>query len=153
MPPRGKITLVLFFFATCAVAAWFRGGVRLDHDRLKPADLFEVVRLQLDACRVGDFPSAYRQASAAIREKCPLDRFADQIRNENARSEKAVRVEFGPWQRRGRRAVVEVFFVARDGSATPCLYSLVREGGHWKIEGTRWLPATETGQRMRGVRS
>lgn len=153
MSSRGKITLIFLFFAICAAAAWVRTGGGLGEGEFKPVDLFDAVRLQVDACRSGDYPSAYRQASAAIREKCPLERFSDQVRNENARLVNAMRVEFGPWQRRGRRAVVEVFFISRDGSAIPCLYSLISEGESWKIEGTRWLRPSETGQRLRGLRS
>ncbi|XHR27419.1 MAG: DUF4864 domain-containing protein [Chthoniobacteraceae bacterium] len=152
MFPRGKITLVLFFFAICAVAALSRFG-GLGEDQLKPADLFEAVRGQMEACRSGDYPSAYRQTSATVREKCPPERFADQVRNDSARMVQAARVEFGPWQRRGRRAVVEVFFIGRDGTVTPCVYSLVSEAQAWKIEGTRWLAPSRQTLRMGGLRS
>ena len=153
MTPRGKITLVLFFFAVCATAALvhFFDGMR--SERLKPVELFDVVRQQLAACRSDDFPSAYRQASATVQQRFPLSQFAGMIRNDNARLVKNGRVEFGPWQRRGRKAVVEVFFIGRDGRVTPCLYSLVCEGETWKIDGTRWVNASKTGQRMRGLRS
>jgi hypothetical protein len=152
MSPRGKITLVGFFFAICAMAAWVRFGDR-EIDRLKPANLFDAVRMQMEACRSGDYPSAYLQTSATVREKCPPERFADQARNENARIAQAARVEFGPWQRRGRRAVVEVFLIGHDGTVNPCLYSLVCEGEAWKIEGTRWLQPSRQSLRMTGLRS
>jgi hypothetical protein len=152
MSPRGKITLVLLFFAICALAARGRFGNRVA-EQLKPSDLFDAVRGQVEACRSGDYPSAYRQTAATVREKCPPERFADQARNENARLTQAVRVEFGPWQRRGRRAVVEVFFIGRDGIVNPCLYSLVCEGEAWKIEGTRWLTPSRAALRMSGLRS
>lgn len=153
MTPRGKITLVLFSFALCATAALVHYGDGLRAERLKPAELFDVVRLQVAACRSGDYPSAYRQASATLRQQCPLERFSDMIRNDNARLIRMGRVEFGPWQRRGRRAVVEVFFMDRDGSVAPCLYSLVCEGEAWKIDGTRWIKPSKAGQPMRGLRS
>jgi len=153
MTHRRKITLVLFFFSVCATAVvvHYWDGVRAD--RLKPVALFDVVRQQLDACRRDDFPSAYQQASATMKERCPLERFSEMIRNDNARLVKTGRVEFGPWQIRGRRAVVEVLFIGRDGGVTPCLYSLVCEGPTWKIDGTRWVKAWKTGQQMRGIRS
>lgn len=153
MSPRGKITLVCIFFAICTVASWGRYWDRSTGERLKPADLFEVVRGQLEACRSGDYSSAYRQTAATLREKCTPERFADQARNENARLAQAVRVEFGPWQCLGRRAVVEVFFIGREGSVTPCLYSLVAEGEAWKIEGTRWLKPSQQALHMGGLRS
>ncbi len=153
MSPRGKITLVLFFFAICTVAALARYREVNGVERIKPTDLFEAVRSQMEACRSGDYSSAYLHTAATVREKCSAERFADQARNENARFAQAVRVEFGPWQARGRRAVVEVFFIGREGSVTPCLYSLVAEGETWKIEGTRWLNPTHPTPRMSGLRS
>ena len=75
------------------------------------------------------------------------------LRNDNARLIKTDRVEFGPWQRRGNQAMVEVLFVGRDGNVTPCLYSLVCEGQAWKIDGTRWVKAWKQGQQLRGIRS
>jgi hypothetical protein len=153
MSRRGKITLVLLSFAICAMAAGARYFDRHESARLKPADLFEVVREQLQACRNGDYRSAYRQTSATVREKCTPERYADQARNETTRLAQAVRVEFGPWQSRGHHAVVEVFFIGREGSVTPCLYSLIYEEEAWKIEGTRWLPPPRQTPRMAGVRS
>jgi len=108
---------------------------------------------QLSACRSDDFPSAYRQASTTVQQRFPLERFSDMIRNDNARLVKTGRVEFGPWQRMGRKAVVEVFFIDRAGAVTPCLYSLVCEGDTWKIDGTRWGKPWKSGQQMRGIRS
>ena len=153
MRSRGKITLVFFFFTICATAALvhYWDGVRAD--RLKPAELFDVVRQQLAACRENDFPSAYRHASAAVQQRFPLERFSDMIRNDNARLIKTGRVEFGPWQRQGHRAIVEVFFIGREGNVTPCFYSLLLEGQTWKIDAVRWVKAWKQGQQMRGIRS
>ena len=153
MTPRGKITLVLFFFSVCATAALvhYWDGVRAA--QIKPAELFDVVNQQLAACRSDDFPSAYQQASAAVQQRFPLERFADMLRNDNARLVKTGRVEFGLWKRWGNRAVVEVLFIGRDGNVMPCLYALVCEGQEWKIDSTRWVKAWKSGQQMRGIRS
>jgi len=153
MTPRGKITLVLFFFSVCATAVLVHSYDVLRAEQLKPAELFDAVGQQLAACRSDDFPSAYQLASASVQERFPLERFSDMIRNDNARVVKSDRVEFGPWQRRDHRAVVEVFFIKKDGSVTPCIYSLVCEGDVWKIEGTRWGKTWKSGQQMRGIRS
>ena len=153
MTHRGKITLVLFFFSVCATAAVVHYWDEVRAERLKPGALFDVVRQQLDACRRDDFSSAYLQASATVQQRTPLERFSEMIRNDNARLVKTGRVEFGPCQRRGNRAVVEVLFIGRDGGVTPCLYSLVCEGKTWKIDGTRWVKAWKAGQQMRGIRS
>ena len=153
MSPSGKVTLVLCCLGLCAAAAWWHVASRQRTARLKPAELFDVVQQQFAACRSDDYPSAYRQASATIQQRFPLERFSDMIRNDNARLIKTGRVEFGAWQRRGNRAVVEALFIGRDGSVTPCLYSLVYEGDGWKIDGARWVRAWKPGQQMRGVRS
>ena len=153
MTPRGKITLVLFSFALCATVALVHYFDGLRYEQLKPAELFEVVRQQFAACRREDFSSAYQQASATVRQQWPMERFATMLRNDYARVIRSGRVEFGAWQRRGRRAEVEVFFIARDGTVAPCLYSLLWEDDAWKIEATRWVASPKTGQRMRGMRS
>ena len=153
MTPRGKITLVLFFFAVCATAALVHYWDGMRSEQLKPAELFDVVSQQLAAFRSDDFPSAYQQTSAAVQQRFPLEQFSDMLRNDNARLAKTLRMEFGPWQRTGNRAVVEVLFIARDGNVTPCLYSLVCEGQTWKIDGTRWMKAWKPGQQLRGIRS
>ena len=74
-------------------------------------------------------------------------------RNDYARVIKSGRVEFGVWQRQGRRAVVEVFYISRDGAVLPCFYALVFEGETWKIDGMRWGKTWQNGQPMRGLRS
>ena len=153
MTPRGKITLVLFFFSVCATVVLVHSYDVLRAEQLKPVELFDAVGQQLAACRSDDFPSAYQRASASVQARFPLERFSDMIRNDTARVVKSDRVEFGPWQRRDHCAVVEVFFIKKDGSVTPCIYSLVCEGDVWKIEGTRWRKTWKSGQQMRGIRS
>ncbi|MEI8233815.1 MAG: DUF4864 domain-containing protein [Verrucomicrobiota bacterium] len=153
MSPRGKVTLVLCCLGLCAAAAWWHVASGLRTARLKPAELFDVVQQQFAACRGDDYPSAYRQASATIQQRFPLERFAAMVRNDYARVARSGRVEFGAWQRQGRRAVVEVFYIGRDGTVLPCLYTLVCEGQTWKIDGMRWVKAWQNGQQLRGLRS
>ena len=76
MTPRGKITLVLCCLGVCAAAAWVHIAGERRSAQMKPAELFDAVRLQFDACRGNDYESAYRQASAAIQQRFPLERFA-----------------------------------------------------------------------------
>jgi len=153
MTPRGKITLVLCCLGLCAVAVWWRAEAGEREARLKPSDLFGVVEQQFAACREEDYPAAYRQASATIQERFPLERFAAMTRNDYSRVIKSGRVEFGAWQTQGRRAVVEVFFISRDGTVLPCLYTLVYEGEAWKIDGMRWTRPVPNGKPLRGLRS
>ena len=153
MSHRGKITLVLFFLAVCATAVLVHSYDLIRSQRINPAELFAAVRGQLAACRDQDFPTAYRQASATVRQQWPLERFAAMVRNDYARALQPGRVEFGSWKSQGSRAVVEVYFIDRAGTVTPCLYSLVCEGELWKIDGTRWGKSWRAGQNLRGIRS
>jgi len=153
MSPRGKITLVLCCLCLCAAAAWVHIASARRAAQLKPAELFNVVSQQFAACRSDDYPAAYQQASATIQQRFPLERFAGMARNDYARVVKSGRVEFGAWQRQGRRAVVEVFYISRDGTVLPCLYTLVYEEEAWKIDGMRWVKAWQSAQPMRGLRS
>ena len=153
MTHRGKITLVLFFLAVCATAVGVHSYDLIRSQRANPAELFNAVRGQLAACRDHDFPAAYRQASATVQQQWPLERFAAMVRNDYARALKPGRVEFGAWKQQASRAVVEVYFIDRSGTVTPCLYSLVSEGELWKIDGTRWGKSWQAGQNPRGIRS
>lgn len=150
---RGKITLVLFFLAVCATAVLVHTYDMRRSEQVKPVELFDVVRQQLAACRSDDFALAYRHASASVQNECSLDRFSSMTRNDFARVLKAERVEFGPWQRQGRRAQVEVFFISREGGVIPCIYAFTCEGEAWKIDSVRWIKGWQPGQRMRGLRS
>lgn len=153
MTHRGKITLVLFFLAVCATAVLVHSYDRVRAGQVNPSEFFDVVRQQLAACRCEDYPSAYRHASATVQNRWPLERFSSMLRNDYARVVKTDRVEFGPWKRQGHRAMVQVFFIGRDGVVAPCVYSLVSEGEAWKIDGMRWVKAGKTAPQMRGIRS
>lgn len=153
MTPRGKITLVLCCLGVCAAAAWLHLAGQRRAAQLKPSELFEVVRQQFDACRGDDYACAYRQVSASVQQRYPLERFAGMARNDYARVLKSGRVEFGAWRRKGHRAAVEVFYIGRDGTVLPCFYTLVREGDVWKIDGMRWGKTGQPGAPLRGLRS
>jgi hypothetical protein len=145
----GKITLVLLLLAICATAALVHC-----HDRpeaVNPAELFNAVRGQLAACQDQDFPTAYRQVSSKFQQQWPMERFAAMVRNDYARTLKPGRVEFGSLKTQDSRAVVEIYFIDRTGAVTPCLYTLVSEGGAWKIDSTRW--GKTSARPLRGIRS
>ena len=153
MSQRGKITLLLFFFCVCATASLMHYYAEQRPERMRPSELYDVVRRQLAACRANNYPSAYDQVSSRLQPRGSLDPFSGTVQSGDTRILQAERVEFGLWQRRGRHATVEVFFVNRDGTVLPCIYSLVSEGEGWKIDGARWVKGWPAGQRMRGVRS
>ena len=51
----------------------------------------------------------------------------------------AQRVEFGPVRVDGATALMQVYFVGRDGSVRVFLYSLLAEAGGWRIGGVEEL--------------
>ena len=153
MSQRGKITLLLFFFCTWATAALLHYYAELRPERMHPSELYDVVQRQLQACRANNYPSAYRQVSSSFQQHWSFSEFSGMMQTSSLRILKAERVEFGPWECRGRHAMVEVFFVNADGTVYPCIYTLINEGDHWKIDGASWVKGWPSGQRMRGIRS
>ncbi len=147
-----KIGLMLFFFAICATAAFVSHDVQRPPPPARPADLYSVVDSQFQAFRAEDFPRAYQQAAAGIRERFSMEQFEQMVRVDYAGIIEARRVEFGAAEIRGRRAVVRVFFVGGDGALTPCIYSMVNEGESWKIEAAHILRRIPKGSRLDGVR-
>ena len=153
MTQRGKISSLLFFFCLCATAALVHHHAETRPERMRPVELYEVVYRQLEACRANNYPDAYNQVSSMFQQHWSLCQFSGMMQTDFSRVLKAERVEFGPWERRGRRAMVEVFFISADGAVFPCMYSLISEGSGWKIDAARPLKGWPMGQRMRGLRS
>ena len=147
-----KVGLMLFFFAVCATAAFVSYDGQRQSPPTRPVDLYSVVHSQFQAFQAADFPRAYQHASAGIREKFSVEQFAQMVRIDYAAIIEADRVEFGTTEIRGRRAVVQVFFVGEDGTLTPCIYSLVNENESWKIEGARILRRIPRSERFDGIR-
>ena len=153
MNQRGKITSLLFFFCLCATAVVVHHFTELRAEWTRPVDLYEVVYRQLEACRAKNFPEAYNQVSSTFQQHWSLFQFSGMMQTDFSRVLKAERVEFGQWERRGHRAMIEVFFIGDDGHVFPCIYSLISEGNGWKIDAARPVKGWPTGQRMRGLRS
>ncbi len=151
MKARAKIILFFWFVATLALAPvlYFQGQSRAED----PTVLFQTVDGQLKAFREKNFQVAYALASSGFRSQWTLEEFTYMARGDFHRILGAERIEFGPWQRRGRYAVLQVFFVNADGTVAPCIYSLVSEGARWKIDSARWVRGWPSGQRMRGIRA
>src|SRR5690606_17557898 len=111
------------------------------------------VQEQLAALRSANLPTAYSHASSTFRQHWSLEQFISMAHTDYRRVLKAEDVEYGPWQRRGNHASIQVFFIYSDGSVLPCIYTLVREKRQWKIDQAQWVKGWATGQRMRGIRS
>ena len=153
MNQRGKVTLLLFFFCVCATSVLLHYAEETRTERLRPVDLYDVVQRQLEACRANNFPTAYGQVASTFQQRCSLDEFSGLVQASCGRIRQAERVEYGAWERRGRHAMVEVFFIAHDGSVYPCIYTFISEGAEWKIDGARWVKDWPANRRMRGLRS
>lgn len=153
MSQRSKVVVLLMFFSVCAAAALVQSYKDSRPDRLRPRDLYEVVMQQLRACRADNYASAYSNVSSTFQQHWTLCQFSGMMRIGYARILDAERVEFGTFQQTGRHAVVEVFFVSRDGNVFPCIYSLISERDGWKIDGARWVKGWPPGRRIGGIRS
>ena len=134
-----KATLLLFFFSLCAAAFFITANVRKRVPPPTPHELFVVVNDQLAAFRADDFSSAYRQASTSVQQKFTLPQFEAMVRRNYVEMARARRVEFGTVQMEGGTALLEVFFFASDGGARVFVYSIISEGGGWKIGGVEEL--------------
>ena len=82
---RGKITLLLFFFAVCGTAALVNYYWQLRAERVRPTELYSVIYNQFADFRADDFPRAYQHASSGFQQKFNLTQFADLIRSDDLR--------------------------------------------------------------------
>lgn len=151
MTQRGKVTLLLLFFAVCGSAALLNYEGLWRVERVKPVDLYSVVYAQLAAFRAEDFPRAYQEASSGIQQQFNIVQFTDMVRNDYGGMVRAQRVEFGFVETQGRRAILQVFFIDQYGQVTPCVYTMISEGDSWKIEGARLMRRWPLGARLGGI--
>lgn len=145
-----KASLLFFFFALCGVAIFISARVRERSASPAPQELYSVVNSQLAAFRAEDFPGAYRCATSAFQQKFTLGQFEAMIRRDYAQVTHARRVEFGPVQIRGAAAALPVYFFQADGSVRSFLYSLMAEGGSWKITGAEEIRALPPAHQLSG---
>ena len=146
MNARGKITLLMLFFATCGTAAiittWFEARME---GNVKPAELYSVVNNQLQGLSEADFPRAYEYASSGIQQRFNLEQFSRMVREDYPGLMQVSHAEYGAVERHGPRATMQVYLIGQDGQVMPCLYLMVREGETWRIDGARLMhpwPAT-----------
>jgi hypothetical protein len=134
-----KATLLFFLLLVCG--AGFVVTQKLGEQLPPPAprDLFAVVNEQLAAFRSSDFRTAYRHAATGMQHKFTLPQFEKMVRQEYPEMVRRYRVEFGLVQVQGPSAVVQVFFLAGDGSVRSFLYSLIHEEDAWRIAGVEEL--------------
>ena len=151
MNTRAKITLLMFFFAMCGSVALVTAWWQARHDEVRPADLYAVVEKQLVDFRGGDFSRAYEYASQGIQQRYNVDQFAAMVQADFPGMTNSGHEEYGEVRRRGSHATIQVFLVEQDGGVIPCVYMLVREGGLWRIDGTRFMQPLPPNMRMDGT--
>ena len=149
--PRLKSFVLTSFFVVCAVAAvathvW-RQRVEAEFD---PRPLFGVISDQFQACRSDDFGKAYDQASRAAQEHFTLVQYVSKIRTEYGRISRVERLQFGPTSLEHHRAVVQVFFLSARDQVTPALFTMIQEGGSWRIENFEILDSWPLDRRLAG---
>lgn len=148
-----KLLILGFFFAVCVGAALLQQYQQRQQAMLRPTELFEVVRKQIDAFRDDNYVEAYRQVSNGFQEKFNIEAFSDLARSDYPLLGRGERVEFGAVQWDGERAVVPAYFFLPEGEVVPCLFSLIREESAWKIDALRVQKRWPAGRRLGGMRA
>ena len=153
MNSRLRIGLLLTFLGVCSVALIVQHAIDSRRFVARPADLYEVVRQEIDAVRESDYSRAYEQVSTGFQEKFNVEAFADLVRSDYPSARQIERVEFGRVARDGRQALVQVYFFLPNGDIVPCIYRLVNEDSMWKIDAAHVQKRWPSGRRLGGLRS
>jgi hypothetical protein len=139
-----KAAVLGVFFCVCATAAIGTHALRQRKPPPAPHELYAVVNRQIAAFRTHDFPSAYQYAATGVQQKFTVAQFTAMVRRDYPELARVRGVEFGEVQVRGAAATVEVFFFLGDDAPRTVLYSLVAEGGEWKIAGAQATAGVRT---------
>ena len=153
MNARHRIGLLAIFFGICSGAILLQHLLDARRFAAQPAELYEVVRQEIDAVREANFSRAYQQVSTGFQEKFNVEEFADLVRSDYPLLHQIERVEFGRIAREGPRALVQVYFFLPNGDIVPCVYRLVNEDNAWKIDAAHVQKRWPSGRRLGGMRS
>ena len=153
MSTKNRIGLLLIFLGVCGSAMCIQRAIDARRYAARPAELYEVVRQEIEAVRESDFSRAYQQVSTGFQEKFNVEAFTDLVRSEYPAARQIERVEFGRVARDGRHALVQVYFFLPDGDVVPCIYRLVSEENAWKIDAAHVQKRWPSGRRLGGLRS
>lgn len=145
-----KAFLLLFFFSLCGAAFVATHQLRERAPAPVPREIFAVVHDQLQAFRAADYPGAYRYAAAVVQQKFTLPQFESMVRQRYPEMVRQYRVEFGRVEVQGSNAVVQVFFLGDEGSVRSILYSVIYEGGAWRIDGVEQVKGISAQERLAG---
>jgi hypothetical protein len=154
MKKASRTLLLVLLCSICAASATVQVIRQRQREMTKPTELFGVIWDQMMAFRNQDYASAYRQASNGFQERFNIEAFTDLVQTDYPPLRAAERVEFGAVRWDGsRHAVIPAYFFMPDREVIPCLYSLVQEDGHWKIDGVRVEKRWRAGSRLGGLRA
>ncbi|MDQ6622469.1 MAG: DUF4864 domain-containing protein [Verrucomicrobiota bacterium] len=146
-----KAVFLSLFLLICALGFIVTQRLRERVAPPAPHDLFAIVNQQLAACRSSDIQSVYRHAAAGVQQRFSLPQFEKMVRERYPTMLRGSRVEFGLVRAEGANAVLQVFFLAADGSVRSFLYSFVHEDEAWKIDGVEELQIFQKGDRLAGT--
>jgi hypothetical protein len=134
---RLKIGIVSATFSLCGAAFIIRPTLPRRAPDPRPQELYQIVMQELAAVREADYSRAYRHVSLSMRERYNLDDFTEHVRMDHPELSRFERAEFGAVSTQGRHALVPVYLFLRTGEIALVHYTLVRELGTWKIDGSR----------------
>jgi hypothetical protein len=146
-------------WAVCAVSfagtlALYEYETRPRPEHAAPQELYSAVQHHLAACRCADFPLAYHQTASAVQERFTLVEFERKLRRDYAPVATAQQVEYGAIRHprdQADRALVDVYFISRNGEANGWTYTLLYEDGDWKIDHGEPIPGWPAGRRLAGL--
>lgn len=92
------------------------------------------IKAQLEALNKGDYEKAYSYCSKAFKEATSFENF-ESITKENPQIFKSKKSSFSQVSIEGGVATVSGSITGQDGTVTPMVYKVVKEGGEWKILG------------------
>src|SRR5687767_1951599 len=147
MSIRPKVLVIVFCIALCAAGGFGHRWIEGHRASTHPNEIYQIVWNQIAAVRQADYARAYQQVSSGFQEKFNIEAFADLARTDYPALLRADRVEFGRVRFEGRRALVNVYFILKNGEVVPCLFSLVHEEMTWKIDSARPLRPWPSGRR------
>ncbi len=149
-----RVTWLACVFSFASTLALYEYSTRPRPELAAPQELYAVVQKHLAACRSADFPLAYHAAASAVQERFTLVEFERKLRRDYLPVAAAQRIEYGAVRHsraQAERAMVDVYFIARNGEANGWTYTLLYEDGDWKIDHGEPIPGWPAGERLSGL--
>lgn len=153
MKKIGKITLLLFCLVLCVSASVTTLVLRKTRQTAPHTPIFSTVSRHIQAFQGANSQMAYLYCTAELQQKLSLGNFKQLTESRFPMITHAQRIEFGNLQFYHKEAVLHVYFITPDNIVTPCVYSLVKEKGEWKIQSVEPLPSWPSHYHLRGIQA